>query len=354
MDILEKMKNLFGSKKEEIKISLTGNLFNIIKNSGITQKNLEKLTKNGNSDENIKKELKNILFFKKDKEEIPQKVSEKVLYLNTTDIITAFQVAKACQFKKIIVPNNLEIDRKKINQYIYETKISLEFQDDNSQVQNFQVQEGLVLTNSPQNNSNTQVLVNNVLNNVLNDNKVLCFLKIKEDNFGALLNIAMENKDKILGFSSSDSVLDSRLFGINSLVHNILKIQKSKKKASISEMSLMAKFQSSNPDVNFNEINFSLEKVEELSKTNALASFGVKITPDMIKMLKKQKGIINSMTEKEKLNPSLFSNQERIKRIAIGSKSTIEEVQKLISLIDMIKKGGMANMMNPSALLGKK
>ena len=333
MDILGKMKNLFGSKKEEIQISSTGNLLNIIKNSGITQENLEKLTKNGNSDENIKKELKNILFFQKNK--------EKVLYLNTTDIITAFQIAKVCQFQKIIVSNNLEINREKINQYSYETKISLEYNNDNSQVK-----EGLILTNSPQSNDNLQVLVN--------DNNGLCFLRIEENNFGVLLNIAMKNKDKIIGFSSSDSVLDSRLFGINSLVHNILKIQKSKKKTSISEMSLMAKFQSPNPDVNFNEINFSLEKVEELSKTNALASFGVKITPEMIKMLKKQKGIINSMTEKEKLNPSLFSNHERIRRIAVGSKSTIEEVQKLISLIDMIKKGGMANMMNPSTLLGNK
>lgn len=57
------------------------------------------------------------------------------------------------------------------------------------------------------------------------------------------------------------------------------------------------------------------------------------------KEMKKMEAIINSMTKKERKNPSLISNSSsRKKRIANGSGSTIQQVNKLLKDFEMMKK----------------
>ncbi|MBS6043024.1 MAG: signal recognition particle protein, partial [Clostridium baratii] len=57
------------------------------------------------------------------------------------------------------------------------------------------------------------------------------------------------------------------------------------------------------------------------------------------KQMEKMKAIILSMTLKERRNPSLvIGNSSRKKRIAKGSGSTIQDVNKLIKGYEMMKK----------------
>jgi len=57
------------------------------------------------------------------------------------------------------------------------------------------------------------------------------------------------------------------------------------------------------------------------------------------KELKRREAIINSMTKKERTNPSLVSSSpSRKKRIALGSGSNIQEINKFLKEFDMMKK----------------
>ena len=75
--------------------------------------------------------------------------------------------------------------------------------------------------------------------------------------------------------------------------------------------------------------------------------------------MKKEESIINSMTVKERRNPSLISNSpSRKKRIALGSGTNIQSVSKLLKDFDMKKKlmkqfGGMQKKGNKKGMFGK-
>lgn len=56
------------------------------------------------------------------------------------------------------------------------------------------------------------------------------------------------------------------------------------------------------------------------------------------KEMKKSQSIVYSMTVKERRNPKLLSNSKRKKRVARGSGTTIQEVNKLIKGFDQMKK----------------
>jgi signal recognition particle subunit SRP54 len=65
-------------------------------------------------------------------------------------------------------------------------------------------------------------------------------------------------------------------------------------------------------------------------------------------ILKKQEAIISSMTKKERKNPKLL-NASRRRRIATGSGSTVQEVNRLLK-----QHQDMADMMKRAAKLGQK
>lgn len=69
-------------------------------------------------------------------------------------------------------------------------------------------------------------------------------------------------------------------------------------------------------------------------------------------ILKKQEAILSSMTKKERAEPKIL-NASRRRRIAAGSGSSVQEVNKLLKQFDgmqrmmkQLKKGGMGSMMN--------
>ena len=53
--------------------------------------------------------------------------------------------------------------------------------------------------------------------------------------------------------------------------------------------------------------------------------------------MKKTEAIILSMTKKERLNPDVINGSRR-KRIALGSGTTVEDVNKLLRQFDQMKK----------------
>lgn len=327
MELFSKIKNMFGNKEEDIKISQKGDLFNIIKNSGISEENLKQITKYGELDQDIKKSLFLTLNFKK--------CEIKSAYIEFLNIETCYQIAKVCNFKHIVFTFNPSCNFEK---YGYKSKISASINSNYSSDFNGLI---VVLKGSK---------VENIPKIEINQNNGnFTFLSMNSKNIGGLLNLVFNNKDTIIGFSSSKSVLDSHLSGVNQLYYNILQIQKSKKRAVISEMSLMQKFQSKNAEINFDEVFFSLDKIKEFAGNKSLESLGVKITPEMVKALEKQKSIIEAMTEKERKNPSIL-NHQRILRIAKGSGNTIEMVKNLISLIAKMKQQGMASFMSPDMM----
>ena len=77
------------------------------------------------------------------------------------------------------------------------------------------------------------------------------------------------------------------------------------------------------------------------------------------KVLKRQEAIISSMTKKERAKPALL-NASRRKRVAAGSGTTVQEVNKVLKMhkqmATMMKKmrtkGGMKGMMNAMSQMG--
>lgn len=331
VDIFQKMKNLFsGNKGEEPKIDHGNKLLSIIQTTGINQKNLEILTKNGHDEKSLIKSLKEIFFFKK--------TDLMKAQIEVSSVHVAFQVAKVLKFSHITFTYNPSFNLEKFS---YKTGIKYRISDNIPDDFN-----GLVVCKHGENCENQKIS--------LDRGKDLQFLSISNQNLGQKINEAIENREKIIGFSSSTSVLDAHLFGINQLVHNVCEISSKKTGPKISEMDLIQKFQNQNSGgvINFDEILFSLDKVEELAKTNMLASFGVKVTPEMKSSLSKQRAIIHSMTTQERKNPKIIDHM-RIQRLSKGSGCSVDEVSKLVSMIEMIKQNGgkmASSMMNPAAM----
>lgn len=98
--------------------------------------------------------------------------------------------------------------------------------------------------------------------------------------------------------------------------------------------------------------------VEMLPGVNAKELQGVDLSQGE-KELKKMEAIINSMTVRERKNPSLISSSSsRKKRIAAGSGSTIQQINKLLKDFEMTKKmakqmKGMQKGFNKKGLFGK-
>ncbi|ERI92886.1 signal recognition particle protein [Clostridiales bacterium oral taxon 876 str. F0540] len=78
--------------------------------------------------------------------------------------------------------------------------------------------------------------------------------------------------------------------------------------------------------------------IEMMPGVNSKELQGVDFTQGE-KELKRREAIINSMTKKERVNPSLVSSSpSRKKRIALGSGSNIQEINKFLKEFDMMKK----------------
>ena len=77
------------------------------------------------------------------------------------------------------------------------------------------------------------------------------------------------------------------------------------------------------------------------------------------KDMKKNESIINSMTQKERRNPSLIgASPSRKKRIALGSGTNIQNINKLLKDFENMKKmmkqfGGMQKKGNKKGMFGK-
>ena len=329
--MLTKMKNLFSGKKPSSKIDNSNKILSIITSSGISEENLKIITKHGKNEQDIAKALKEILLF--------PKTEQKKLLLQYSNIWTAFQIAKLFSFKQIIFTFNPSINMER---YTTKAKIKVSIQERIDE--DF---DGLVVYNTEKPCAGITISTKT--------NADLRFLDINTENFGIILNEVLKNKTNIVGFSSSKSILDAHFSGkINQLFCNLCNSHSAKASAQINEMELVQKFQqnNSNVSINFDEILFSLDKIEELASTNMLSNFGVKFTPEMKASIIKQKTIINSMTAKERKNPAIIEHM-RIQRIAKGSGASFEEVSKLVSMIDMIKKQGgnlAANLMSPNAM----
>lgn len=147
---------------------------------------------------------------------------------------------------------------------------------------------------------------------------------------------------------------------------SIFNIKKNKLKKSIikdkdiSNEQLFSRINSGN--LKIKDIIIIFKKMLEMSKNQGMMStimnminMPFKINKEMIESLKSQILIMNAMTDKEKNNPDLLNDLNRVKRISRGTKKTIEEVQNTINLIkfflknaaDIAKKsqGGMPAIM---------
>ena len=178
---------------------------------------------------------------------------------------------------------------------------------------------------------------------------------ISEHNCGQLVN-SLYNHKEFIGFSCSNSILDSFQNGTKILLRNIINKNPIKQFPVVNEMELMKKMQGGN--LNFEDMLYAFKKVEEIGTSSIGSMLGIKITPDIIKGLNQQKAIINSMTKKERNNPTII-NQSRIERISKGSGVSIEMVKKLCETINYMKGNAgnfMKMMSNPSMManfLGK-
>lgn len=103
-----------------------------------------------------------------------------------------------------------------------------------------------------------------------------------------------------------------------------------------------------NQEFNFEDFLLAMQQMKKLGPlSKVMEMFPGMSSKDMQnvdfnqgeKDMKKMEAIINSMTRKERKNPSLISNSSsRKKRIANGSGSTIQQVNKLLKDFEMMKK----------------
>ena len=345
--MLSKMKNLFSAgKKHNELIDQSNEFIEIIKKSGANEQTINFILENGNTEEKILISLKKLLFFKE------KNLDSAVTYLNNlahVNVAQVFQIAKCLNFKKIVFDNR--VDNKignKVQKYSFKSGIKCSIVNiEDIQDQELKTPTLYVLDKEKLNYP--VITVNNFDNH--------CLLYLNKNNIGDILNKLYNkeiNTDNIIGVCSSFSILDCKNYITKQLIYNICNKQAYKKRSDISEMELMKMFQGNNTkNINFNIMLFALEKSKELAGSGMLSQFNINMSKDQInKGISLQIAIIESMTEKERENPSML-NSSRMQRIAKGSGTTLEQVLNLMKIIQTIKEKGpamAASMINPATM----
>ncbi|QAA33234.1 signal recognition particle protein [Clostridium manihotivorum] len=103
-----------------------------------------------------------------------------------------------------------------------------------------------------------------------------------------------------------------------------------------------------NQEFNFNDFLTAMDQMKKLGPMTKMLEMVPGVNSKMLegldlgdteKQLAKTKAMIQSMTAKERKNPNLVSgSSSRKKRIAVGSGSTIQEINKLLKSFEMMKK----------------
>ncbi|MBL4934920.1 signal recognition particle protein [Clostridium sp. YIM B02515] len=138
--------------------------------------------------------------------------------------------------------------------------------------------------------------------------------------------------------------MSSRILGMGDVLSLIEKAQSAIDEKQAKELSAKMMSQEFNLD-DYLSLMSQMKKLGPLNKimemmpgVNSKELQGVDFTQGE-KELKRREAIINSMTKKERTNPSLVSSSpSRKKRIALGSGSNIQEINKFLKEFDMMKK----------------
>ena len=136
----------------------------------------------------------------------------------------------------------------------------------------------------------------------------------------------------------------SRILGMGDVLSLIEKAQEAKDEK---EAEAMAK-KMMNQELNFEDYLTAMSQMKKLGPLNKIMEMLPGVSSEQLQGLDMEKGqkemakmeaIIYSMTLKERRNPQLvIGSSSRKKRIALGSGSTIQEVNKLIKGYEMMKK----------------
>jgi signal recognition particle subunit SRP54 len=138
--------------------------------------------------------------------------------------------------------------------------------------------------------------------------------------------------------------MSSRILGMGDVLSLIEKAQSAIDEKQAKELGAKMMSQEFNLD-DYLSLMSQMKKLGPLNKimemmpgVNSKELQGVDFTQGE-KELKRREAIINSMTKKERTNPSLVSGSpSRKKRIALGSGSNIQEINKFLKEFDMMKK----------------
>ena len=136
----------------------------------------------------------------------------------------------------------------------------------------------------------------------------------------------------------------SRILGMGDVLSLIEKAQEAideKEAEDLSKKMMNAEF-------NFEDFLTAMDQMNKLGPLNKILEMLPGVNAQQLeavdmekseKQMAKMKAIIQSMTAKERKNPSLIINSSsRKKRVALGAGTTIQEVNKLIKGYDMMRK----------------
>lgn len=192
MSIIDKMKKMFGGDIKIIKNNQQ-ELKEMMIKTGIEDNLLKKLTENGDSNENILKSLKKTLFCKE--------FHIKNANIQTQDITIALQVG-ALMGKKVVY------EGANISHLLFKSQIKVYHSKDKEF-------EGLFI--------NDQISKNNIS---INEKGNFIFINFTNKNLGKMLNLFFENQERVIGFSSSTSVMDYNRYFKKNFLFNLLKNHK--------------------------------------------------------------------------------------------------------------------------------
>jgi len=324
--MIDTISNWFSKKQDSKEIDTGSSKFlSIIKESGGSNELINFLSENGIESKNILKQLKKILYFRAK--------PEGEFFFNG-ELAIGYQIAKILGLKKIISDKNTGKEGQK---YHHKTGITVVIDKQDK---------GLFLGQG----QGKEIGINSI-------NKDYIFLNFNEKNIGEILNQIMDKSldtNKVIGFSSSLSILDANRFAKYNLIQNICKFYKRKTYKSYSDDELMKILMTDSKSMDFNKAYFMLKKSQDMLNPMLLKQLNVPINIDQIKKaLGKFLGIINAMTEKEKQHVEIL-NHTRMQRIADGSRSTLDQVMLMVNLMNKFKTGNlnldMSQMNNPDFL----
>lgn len=152
-------------------------------------------------------------------------------------------------------------------------------------------------------------------------------------NLPEMLDLYLKHKSKVIGWSANKSHYERG----KSIPKELASLPLNTYRAvEMDENTFLAKLKSG--AIDFNDMLFILNKVQELMTNPLIAKFGFKLNDSQKKMLDYQKSIILSMNSAERKKYSLLiENPSRVSRIAKGSGVSEEQVRNLINLITHLK-----------------